>query len=55
MPALSGQAKEPQDIVGRIQGSGLGEEAEGFTGAIESREAVDAVVAVAIGYGDDEG
>ena len=55
MPALSSQAKEPQRIVGRIQGSGLEEEAEGFTGAIDSREAVDAVVAVAIGHGDDEG
>ena len=31
------------------------EEAEGFTGAIESRKAVDAVVAVAVGQGNDEG
>jgi hypothetical protein len=54
MPALSSQAKEPQRIAGRIQGSGLEGEAEGFTGAIEGREAVDAVVAAAIGHGNDE-
>jgi hypothetical protein len=54
MPALSGQAKETQRIVGRIQRSGLGAEAEGLPGAIESRKAVNAVVAVAIGQGNDE-
>ena len=54
MPALSSQAKEPQGIMGRIQGNGLEEEAEGFTGAIESREAVDTVVAIAVGQGNDE-
>jgi hypothetical protein len=54
MPALSSQAKEPQSIVGRIQGSGLDGQAKGFAGVVEGGEAVDAVVAAAIGQGDDE-
>jgi hypothetical protein len=55
MPALSSQAKEPQGIVGCIQGSGLDGQAEDFAGVVEGGEAVDAVVAVAVGHGDDEG
>jgi hypothetical protein len=55
VPALSGQTKETQGIVGRIQRSGLGAEAEDFPGAIESRKTMNTVMAVAIGQGDDEG
>ena len=54
MPALSSQAEEPQGIVGRIEGSGMEEEAEAFTGTIDSREAMDAVVAATIGQGNGE-
>jgi hypothetical protein len=55
MPALSREAKEAECIVGCIEGSGLEAEAGGFPGAIENGQAVDAVVAAAIGQGDDEG
>ncbi len=41
--------------MGRIQGSDLDGEAEGFAGVVEGDEAVDGVVTVAVGHRDEEG
>ncbi len=55
VPTLGGQAEEAQGIVGGIQGSGLDRQVEGFAAVVERDQAEDAVVAVAVSHGDDQG
>ena len=54
VPALGGQAEETVGIVGCVEGSDADGQGEGVAGVIEGRQAVDGVVAVAVGDGDHE-
>jgi hypothetical protein len=55
VPPVGSQAEEAQSVVGLVQGGGLDGQAEGFAGVIESGEALDTVVAVAVGDRDEQG
>jgi hypothetical protein len=53
VPALGSQAKEANGIMGRVEGSSLNRQSEGLASVIEGCQTVDAVVTVAVSYGDD--
>lgn len=50
LPTMGSQAEEAQGIVGRVQGSGLDGQVEDFVASVEGGQAVDAIVAVAVGH-----
>ncbi len=50
LPTMGSQAEEAQGIVGCIQGSGLDGQVEDFVASVEGGQAVDAIVAVAVGH-----
>ena len=55
MPALGSQAEQADGIVGSIKGSGEDGQAKDITTTIERGHAKDAIVAAAVGNGDDKG
>jgi hypothetical protein len=55
LPADGDQTKETNGIVGCVQRGGLDRQAEEFAAAVESDQAVDGVVTVAVSHRDDQG
>ena len=55
LPALGSQAIEAEGIVSSIKANGLESEAEVFLSSIEADQSVDAIVAITVSQGDQQG